>query len=185
ARRSLDWSEARPEWGLAGNAAFIVAKRKLTERLNLESRSFLHSYDWESDTTGSALEVIMTAPMVVAEWINTQYYFSTVDNEVFGSGSKVIHNVVGKLGVMQGNVSDLKIGLPLQSVSDGKNFVHEPMRLLVVIEAPRERIEHIIQKHESVRKLVLNEWIRLVALEPSDRKFYRYSPMSRWEVETH
>lgn len=185
ARRSLDWSEARPEWGLAGNAAFIVAKRKLTQQLNLESRSFLHSYDWESDTTGAALEVIMTAPMVVAEWINTQYYFSTVDNEVFGSGSKVIHNVVGKMGVMQGNVSDLKIGLPLQSVSDGKNFVHEPMRLLAVIEAPRDRVEHIIQKHESVRKLVLNEWIRLVVLEPSDRKFYRYSPMSRWEVETH
>lgn len=185
ARRSLDWSEARPEWGLAGNAAFIVAKRKLTQGLNLESRSFLHSYDWESDTTGAALEVIMTAPMVVAEWINTQYYFSTVDNEVFGSGSKVIHNVVGKMGVMQGNVSDLKIGLPLQSVSDGKNFVHEPMRLLVVIEAPRDRIEYIIKKHESVSKLVLNEWIRLVALEPSDRKFYRYSPKSRWEVETH
>lgn len=185
ARRSLDWSEARPEWGLAGNAAFIVAKRNLTKRVNLESRSFLHSYDWKSDPNGTALEVIMTAPMVVAEWINTQYYFSTVDNEVFGSGTKVIHNVVGKLGVMQGNVSDLKIGLPLQSVSNGKEFVHEPMRLLVVIEAPKERIAAIVEKHASVKKLVKNEWIRLVALDPTSQKFYRYSPLSEWELEIH
>lgn len=185
ARRALDWSEARPEWGLAGNAAFIVAKRNLTKRINLESRTFLHSYDWKADPNGTALEVIMTAPMVVAEWINTQYYFSTVDNEVFGSGTKVIHNVVGKLGVMQGNVSDLKIGLPLQSVSNGKEFVHEPMRLLVVIEAPKERIAAIVEKHDSVKKLVKNEWIRLVVLDPTSQKFYRYSPLSEWELELH
>ena len=182
-RRSLDWSEARPEWGLAGNAAFIVAKRDLTKKLDLKSRTFLHSYDWQSDTSGSALEVIMTAPMVVAEWINTQYYFSSVDNEVFGSGSKVIHNVVGKLGVMQGNVSDLKIGLPLQSVSNGTELVHEPMRLLVVIEAPKDRVASIIKKHESVKKLVVNEWIRLVVLDPEEQHFYRYSPQHTWEDE--
>ena len=183
-RRSTDWSEARPEWGLAGNAAFIVAKRSLTKSLDLGSRTFLHSYDWQSDTKGTALEVIMTAPMVVGEWINTQYYFSSVDNEIFGSGSKVIQNVVGKMGVMQGNVSDLKMGLPLQSVSDGKALVHEPMRLLVVIEAPKERVGSIIAKHESVRKLVVNEWIRLVVLDPADKTFYRYSPQEAWEVET-
>ncbi|MFM8269088.1 MAG: DUF2309 domain-containing protein [Pseudomonadota bacterium] len=183
-RRSMDWSEARPEWGLAGNAAFIVAKRTLTKSLNLKSRSFLHSYDWESDTVGKALEVIMTAPMVVAEWINTQYYFSSVDNEVFGSGNKVIHNVVGKLGVMQGNVSDLKIGLPLQSVSNGNELVHEPMRLLVVIEAPRSRVQAIVQLQESVKKLVVNEWIRLVVLDPADGQFYRYSPQHHWELES-
>jgi len=182
-RRSTDWSEARPEWGLAGNAAFIVAKRDLTKNLDLKSRTFLHSYDWKADNEGKALEVIMTAPMVVAEWINTQYYFSSVDNEVFGSGSKVIHNVVGKLGVMQGNVSDLKIGLPLQSVSSGSQLVHEPMRLLVVIEAPKDRVEAIVGKHESVRKLVVNEWIRLVVLDPNDRLFYRYSPDSQWTSE--
>lgn len=182
-RRSADWSEARPEWGLAGNAAFVVAKRSLTKSLDLGSRAFLHSYDWQSDTTGSALEVIMTAPMVVGEWINTQYYFSSVDNEVFGSGSKVIQNVIGKLGVMQGNVSDLKIGLPYQSVSNGIDLVHEPMRLLVVIEAPRERVEAIVTKHQSVKQLVLNEWIRLVVLEPTDKKFYRYSPDQKWDLE--
>ena len=182
-RRSLDWSEVRPEWGLAGNAAFIVAKRSLTQHLDLKSRTFLHSYDWESDSQGSALEVIMTAPMVVAEWINTQYYFSSVDNEVFGSGNKVIHNVVGKLGVMQGNVSDLKIGLPLQSVSNGTDLIHEPMRLLVVIEAPKERIQAIVEKHASVRKLVVNEWIRLVAFDPQEKLFFSYSPQGGWAQE--
>lgn len=182
-RRSRDWSEARPEWGLAGNAAFIVANRSLTKNLDLKGRTFLHSYNWEADSASAALEVIMTAPMVVAEWINTQYYFSTVDNEVFGSGSKVIHNVVGKLGVMQGNISDLKIGLPLQSVSNGSEWVHEPMRLLVVIEAPKERVASIIQKHDSVKKLVVNEWIRLVVLDPSEQRFYRFSPKMEWEIE--
>lgn len=185
ARRSLDWSEARPEWGLAGNAAFIVAKRSLTKGVDLESRTFLHSYDWKTDTTGSALEVIMTAPMIVAEWINTQYYFSTVDNDVFGSGNKTIHNVVGKLGVMQGNVSDLKIGLPLQSVNNGKEWVHEPMRLLSIIEAPRDRIARLVTKHESVKKLVSNEWIRLVALDPADNRFYRLSPSLEWVPERY
>lgn len=184
-RRSTDWSEARPEWGLAGNACFIVGKRDLTQHVDLEGRSFLHSYDWKSDPNGAALEVIMTAPMVVTQWINSQYYFSTVDNEVFGSGTKVIHNPVGKLGVMQGNVSDLKIGLPFQSVHNGHDFVHEPMRLAVVIEAPKEQIERIIQKHASVRKLVENQWIRLVALDPKDKMFYCYASKQGWELESY
>jgi len=184
-RRSHDWSEARPEWGLAGNACFIVAKRDLTKHLDLEGRSFLHSYDWETDPSGSALEVIMTAPMVVTQWINSQYYFSTVDNEVFGSGTKVIHNPVGKLGVMQGNVSDLKIGLPFQSVHNGRDYVHEPMRLVVVIEAQRDAIECVIQKHDSVKKLVLNQWIRLVALDPADKMLYCYASSGEWVAEKY
>jgi uncharacterized protein YbcC (UPF0753/DUF2309 family) len=183
-RRSLDWSEVRPEWGLAGNAAFIVARRALTGNLDLGGRAFLHSYRWETDPTGSALEVIMTAPMIVAEWINTQYYFSSIDNKTYGSGSKVIHNVVGKLGVMQGNQSDLKLGLPLQSVSDGNDLVHEPMRLCVVIEAPKDRIAAIVAKHDSVRKLVVNGWVYLVALDPHDGKAYRYRAPGTWHAET-
>jgi hypothetical protein len=84
---------------------------------------------------------------------------------------------------MQGNVSDLKIGLPLQSVSNGTELVHEPMRLLVVIEAPKDRVASIIKKHESVKKLVVNEWIRLVVLDPEEQHFYRYSPQHTWEDE--
>ena len=182
-RRSLDWSEARPEWGLAGNAAFIVGRRAVTRGMNLGGRSFLHSYRWETDPSGAGLEVIMTAPMVVTEWINMQYYFSSVDNEAFGSGSKVIHNVVGKLAVMQGNESDLKMGLPLQSVSDGKELVHEPMRLNVLIEAPKERIGAIVDKHESVGKLVRNQWLHLIALDPNDGRAYRFLPSGEWYPE--
>ena len=133
-RRARDWSEVRPEWGLAGNAAFVVGPRALTAGADLGGRSFLHSYDWRADPDGSSLEVILTAPLVVGEWINMQYFLSTVDNRRFGSGDKVIHNVVGKLGVMQGNQGDLAIGLPLQSVSDGQRPVHEPLRLTAVVQ---------------------------------------------------
>lgn len=181
--RAQDWSEMRPEWGLAGNAAFIVGPRELTAGVDLEGRAFLHSYDWRADPDGSSLEVILTAPLIVAEWINLQYYLSTVDNRRFGSGDKVIHNVVGKLGVMQGNQSDLRIGLPLQSVSDGEQPVHEPLRLTAVVQAPRDRLGRIVRRHESVRRLVDNEWITLVALDPCDDTSYRYRPGGEWHRE--
>lgn len=182
-RRARDWSEVRPEWGLAGNAAFIVGPRELTAGVDLEGRAFLHSYDWRADRDGSSLEVILTAPLIVAEWINMQYFLSTVDNRRFGSGDKVIHNVVGKLGVMLGNHSDLQVGLPLQSVSNGERLVHEPLRLTAVVQAPRERIESIIQRHESLRRLVDNEWITLIALAPGDNHPYRYRPQGGWRSE--
>ena len=114
--RSRDWSQVRPEWGLAGNAAFIAAPRKLTRGINLGGRTFLHSYEHQQDAGFGVLELIMTAPMVVASWINLQYYGSTVNNDVFGSGNKVLHNVVGQLGVLEGNAGDLRVGLPWQSV---------------------------------------------------------------------
>lgn len=179
-RRSNDWSEVRPEWGLVGNATFIIGRRSLTKNLNLACRSFLHSYEWEKDTSGNALEVIMTAPMIVTQWINSQYYFSSVDPANFGSGNKTIHNVVGKIGVMEGNVSDLKIGLPFQSVSTGDQLQHEPMRLTVVIEAPTDRILEIAKKHESVRKLVVNEWIRIVSVNSKDKSFHLLNQNLSW-----
>ncbi len=165
--KSHDWSETRPEWGLARNAAFIVAPRRLTQDINLDGRCFLHSYRWEEDEDGALLETILTAPMVVAEWINTQYLFSTLDNVSFGSGSKITHNVVGKIGVMQGNGSDLMHGLPLQSVMRCDDIpYHEPQRLLVVVYAPKERISKLINKHEILQKLFFNEWVNLVIIDP-------------------
>lgn len=161
--RSKDWSQVRPEWGLAGCAAFIVAPRERTQGINLEGRSFLHSYDWRLDEDFSVLELIMTAPMVVASWINLQYYASTVDNAFFGSGNKVLHNVVGTLGVLEGNGGDLRVGLPWQSIHDGKNYIHEPLRLNVIIQAPIEAINNIIAKHDAVRQLVDNGWLYLFA----------------------
>ncbi|RQW82651.1 MAG: DUF2309 domain-containing protein, partial [Methylococcus sp.] len=132
--RTHDWSEVRPEWGLAGNAFFIAAPRHRTRGLTLEGRAFLHEYDHRQDTDGAILSLIMTAPMVVASWINLQYYGSTVDNRLFGSGNKVLHNVVGTFGVLEGNGGDLRVGLPWQSVHDGQDYRHAPRRLTVLSE---------------------------------------------------
>ena len=181
-RRSRDWAEVRPEWGLAGNAAFIVAPRSRTHGLNLGGRTFLHSYDHRLDPELKVLELIMTAPMVVANWINMQYYASTVDPIAFGSGNKVIHNVVGQFGILQGNGGDLMTGLPWQSVHDGEKLQHEPQRLSVIVDAPRASIQEIIEKHMLVRNLVTNGWISLLAWEGSD--FYRWTALGGWELQT-
>ena len=179
--RSVDWANPRPEWGLSSNAAFLIGRRALTKGLNLESRVFLHSYDPDADADGGILERIMTAPLVVGEWINMEYYFSSVDPWVYGSGSKVIHNVVGGVGVMLGSQGDLQGGLPLQGVRDGARPYHEPMRLLAIIEAPLERISALIQKHEGLQALFHNQWVNLLALEPQTFEFHRYSTEARWE----
>jgi len=184
-QRSHDWSEVRPEWGLARNAAFIIGPRKLTAALDLQGRCFLHSYEWQQDEAGASLETILTAPMVVAEWINTQYLFSTIDNVAFGSGSKVTHNVTGKLGIMQGNGSDLMHGLPLQSVmSSDENAFHEPQRLLVVVYAPRSRIMTIIQRQDVLKKLFFNGWVNLVSIDPEDNNAYQLSRKGDWNKLT-
>lgn len=179
ASRARFWSEVRPEWGLAGNAAFIVAPRSRTLGSNIAGRAFMHSYDHHRDTDGKVLELIMTAPMIVASWINLQYYASTVDNAFFGSGNKVLHNVVGQFGVLEGNAGDLRSGLPWQSVHDGKTLQHEPLRLSVVIEAPREAIAQVIEKHQSVRGLITGDWISLTAIDNS--QMYRYASDGTWE----
>jgi len=163
-RRSRDWSEVRPEWGLAGNAAFIVAPRDRTETLKLDGRTFMHSYEFSKDTDLKVLELIMTAPMVVTNWINLQYYASSVDNVHYGSGNKTIHNVVGQLGVVLGMGGDLMTGLPWQSVHDGTQYQHEPLRLFVMIDAPRDAIQSIIDKHAGVRDLVLNGWLTVASI---------------------
>ena len=162
--RSRDWAQVRPEWGLAGNSAFIAAPRERTRGLDLGGRAFLHDYDWQKDTGFRTLDLIMTAPMVVASWINLQYYASTVNNLAFGSGNKVLHNVVGQIGVLEGNSGDLRVGLPWQSVHDGKRFIHEPVRLSVFIAAPEAALNAAIDRHEAVRQLVDNRWIHLFRL---------------------
>jgi len=164
-KRTNDWSEVRPEWGLAGNAAFIVGPRSVTRTANLEARSFLHSYNFRNDTEFKVLEQIMTAPMVVANWINMQYYASTVDNKHFGSGDKTIHNVVGKFGIYSGNGGDLTTGLPWQSVHNGREYQHEPLRLLCVIVAPCQAVSEILQRHKTVENLLANGWLNLVVLD--------------------
>jgi uncharacterized protein YbcC (UPF0753/DUF2309 family) len=180
-RRSADLAQVRPEWGLSSNAAFIVAHRSLTLGLNLGGRVFLHSYDWERDAKGMVLEVIMTAPLIVGEWINMEHYFSTVDNNVYGSDSKVIHNVVGGFAVMLGSGGDLQTGLPRQTVMAGEARYHDPLRLLAVIEAPTDRVEQIIRRHHILQHLFDNRWVNLVSLDPRTETFHRYLPGFAWE----
>ncbi|MDM7951438.1 YbcC family protein [Hydrogenophaga sp.] len=164
--RANDWAQVRPEWGLADNAAFIVAPRARTKGMNLGGRSFLHDYDWRQDKGFGVLTLIMTAPMVVTNWINLQYHASALDQRRYGSGNKLLHNVVGaRLGVFEGNGGDLRIGLPLQSLHDGDRLRHTPLRLSVFIEAPRAAIDAIIEQHAVVRDLVGNGWLHLFRLD--------------------
>jgi uncharacterized protein YbcC (UPF0753/DUF2309 family) len=181
--RTSDWAQVRPEWGLAGCAAFVVAPRSRTRHMNLAGRSFLHDYRWERDPGFKVLELIMTAPMVVTNWINMQYYASTVDNKLYGSGDKVLHNVVGgNIGVFEGNGGDLRIGLPLQSLHDGERLLHTPLRLAVFIEAPRAEIDGIIARHAVVRQLVDNAWLHLFHIEPAGTAVSRYRPGGSWQA---
>lgn len=133
------------------------------------------------DPQGAVLEAILSAPMVVGSWINLQYYASSANNAQWGSGNKTIHNVVGTLGVWEGNAGDLQVGLPLQSVHNGERFVHEPLRLSVMVEAPRAMIERVISAQQSVRELCDNGWVHLIAIEDEGRKFWRYCGNLKWE----
>ncbi len=179
-RRIHDWAQVRPEWALAGNAAFIAAPRARTKHCNFSGRVFLHDYDWHQDEGFSTLELIMTAPLIVAQWINMQYYGSVVDNQRFGSGNKVLHNVVGgAIGVLEGMGGDLRVGLAMQSLHNGKGWMHEPLRLNVVIEAPSSAIDEVIANHRQVRDLVDNNWIHLFRFD--DGHIHRRVSKKKWK----
>lgn len=173
-QKAKDWSEIRPEWGLARNASFVVGRRELTRSLNLDGRSFLHDYDYRNDQDLSILELIMTAPMIVTNWINMQYYASTVDPTKFGAGNKVLNNVVGGIGCIQGNESDLLGGLTEQSVWYKGDYYHEPVRLQVFIEANTSSIDRIIQKHQLVKDLISNNWLTVISINPDTKDFKLY-----------
>ncbi len=165
AERALNWAEVRPEWGLAGCAAFVAAPRAATAAADLGGRAFLHSYDWRSDEGFGTLELILTAPVVVASWISLQYYGSAVAPDAFGGGNKLIHNVVGGIGVVQGNGGRLRPGLPWQAVHDGGKLAHDPLRLSVYVDAPTDAITAVLERHPEVRALFDNGWLHLFALK--------------------
>ena len=180
--RANDWAQVRPEWGLVDNAAFIVAPRARSRHIDLGGRSFLHDYDWQLDPDLGVLTLIMTAPMVVTHWINMQYHASTVDNRRYGSGNKVLHNVVGgHLGVFEGNGGDLRIGLPMQSLHDGHSLRHTPLRLSVFIEAPQAAIDHVMAAQEIVRQLVGNGWLHLFRIDPLSSQVEQHRD-GRWQA---
>lgn len=181
AGRANDWSETRAEWGLAGCSAFIAAPRARTAGRDLSGRAFLHNYDWRADDGFGVLELILTAPVVVASWISLQYYGSTTAPQAFGGGNKVLHNVVGGIGVVEGNGGRLRAGLPLQSIHDGEGFAHEPLRLSVAIEAPREAMSDILSRHPGVAQLFDNGWLTLFAMDGAGRLAWRYLPGGDWK----
>jgi uncharacterized protein len=159
-----------------------VAPRSRSRHMKLDGRSFLHDYAWQKDPGFKVLELIMTAPMVVTNWINLQYHASAVDNPRYGSGNKVLHNVVGgNVGVFEGNGGDLRIGLPLQSLHDGENLRHTPLRLSVFIQAPLDPVDDIIARHVTVRHLLDHQWLHLFRLDDVEG-VWRYQPGGGWEA---
>lgn len=180
AERAVDWSQVRPEWGLSGNAALIVGPRNISKGLDLGGRAFTYSYDHRQDPTGRLLEVILTGPQLVAQWICMEHYFSTTGPEVYGSGSKVYHNVAGHVGVMTGAWSDLRMGLARQTVMTGDRPYHEPLRLLTLVSATRARLESLIARHTLLQNYYHREWVHLVVWDPDDSQLYRYQPDGTW-----
>jgi len=167
--------------GLAGCKAFIAAPRGRTAGKSLQGRAFLHDYDWHQDAGFGVLELIMTAPVVVASWISLQYYGSSVAPALIGRGNKLLHNVIGGIGVVEGNGGLLRPGLPWQSVHDGDTYAHEPLRLTVYIEAPRAAMSDVLERHPGVRALFDNRWLHLFALNETGAMAWRNAGDLEWE----
>jgi uncharacterized protein YbcC (UPF0753/DUF2309 family) len=159
--RASHLAQPRPEYGHCTNAIAVVGRRRLTRGLHLDRRPFLISYDPSQDQDDRVLERILAAVGPVGAGINLEYYFSSVDNLRFGCGTKLPHNVTGLIGVMAGHQGDLQTGLPLQMVE-----LHEPMRLLLIVEASTDALLRVASRQAEVAELVVNEWVQLVALDP-------------------
>ncbi|MBY6114575.1 DUF2309 domain-containing protein [Mameliella alba] len=182
-RRGQDWSELRPEWGLAGCSGFVAAPRSRTTGRDLDGRVFLHDYDWRKDDTAATLELILSAPVVVASWIALQYHGSAIAPETFGAGNKLLHNVVGGIGVLEGSGGPLRAGLPWQSVHDGETARHVPSRLVVAIDAPAEMISQVLDRRPDVRALFDNGWLTLTTLDGGQGLGLRYD-RGTWVART-
>jgi uncharacterized protein YbcC (UPF0753/DUF2309 family) len=159
--RSEHLAEPRPEYGHCTNAVCVVGRRSLTRGLFLDRRAFLTSYDAAQDPDDRSLAALMAAVVPVCAGISLEYYFSFVDNDRYGCGTKLPHNVTGLVGVMDGHASDLRTGLPWQMVE-----IHEPVRMLFVVETTSERLENVVQASSSLKKLAENRWIRLATIDP-------------------
>ncbi len=168
--RANDIAQPRPEYGHSSNALAIVGKRELTKGLFLNRRAFLLTYDWELDPDGSVLRQVVLGGVPVCVNINMDYYFSAVDNENFGCGSKLPLNLTSLLGVMTGSQSDLRIGLARQMIE-----IHEPIRNLTVIEAPLERVKDLFHSHPRLKNIMCNHWFRLVVKDPIQNNWWIFT----------
>jgi uncharacterized protein len=159
--RATDLAQPRPEYGHATNAACIIGRRARTKSLFLDRRAFLVSYDFAHDPEGVALAGMLAALVPVVAGINLEYFFGCVDPTGYGCGTKLAHNVASLIGVMDGPQSDLRTGLPLQTLE-----IHEPMRLAIVVEVPVSILKKVLLQIQDVRRLVDNRWVFLAALDP-------------------
>lgn len=166
--RAVSLFEPRPELNHATNVLCIVGSRELSKGLFLDRRSFLNSYDWKQDKDGAQLLGILKAVAPVCGGINLEYYFSRTDNQKMGAGTKLPHNVMGLFGVANGIDGDLRPGLPAQMIE-----VHEPKRLLVIIEQMPELVLAVLKSHEPTYEWFKNEWIHLCVLHPQRQEWYR------------
>ncbi|MFK5892824.1 MAG: DUF2309 domain-containing protein [Pseudomonadota bacterium] len=174
--RGVDFSQARPELGHATNACAFIGRRSLTQGAFLDRRSFLISYNPSEDPDGTIVERLLLANGPVGAGISLEYYFSTVDNERYGSGSKVTHNVSGLFGVMDGTSGDLRTGLPRQMIE-----IHEAMRLQVIVEASVETLTKIYQRQPDIQELVGNGWILLCSVDPDSGEIFVFTPQKGFE----
>ena len=165
--RSEHLAEPRPEYGHCTNAICIVGRRSLTRGLFLDRRAFLASYDAEQDPGDRGLAAVLDAVVPVCAGISLEYYFSFVDNDHYGCGTKLPHNVTGLVGVMDGHASDLRTGLPWQMVE-----IHEPVRVLFVIETAPERLMKVVNASPSLQQLVENRWIRVATIDPASGRVH-------------
>jgi len=168
-RRSVSLFEPRPELNHATNAMAIVGRRTLSKQLFLDRRSFLNSYDYEVDPTGDYLSGILSAVAPVAGGINLEYYFSRVDNHKLGAGTKLPHNVMGLIGVANGIDGDLRPGLPSQMIE-----VHDPVRILIVVEHFPEVVHYAITKNPATYEWFKNQWVKLVVVHPETHAIFHF-----------
>ena len=164
-KRTNHWAELRPEWGLAGNQALYFGNAQRVCEDSPLNRTFLHDYDHRLDTDGSLLTALLSAPGLVANWINWQYYTAVTEPERMGSGNKLLHNrVANDIGVFEGNGGDLRLGLAWQSVHDGDDFVHKPVRLSVIIEADEDTIKKALSQAADFNQLFQHQWLAVYRL---------------------
>lgn len=159
--RSVDLAQVRPELGHATNAVAVIGRRWRTRGLFLDRRAFLVSYDPLIDTDGAILTRTLAAVGPVGAGINLEYFFSTVDRLGYGAGTKLPHNITGLIGVMDGHASDLRTGLPWQMVE-----IHEPVRLLIVIDATTDAILAAVERVPVVKNFVVNGWVQVASWHP-------------------
>ena len=165
--RSEHLAEPRPEYGHCTNAVCVVGRRGLTRGVFMDRRAFLASYDANQDHDNQSLAQLLAAVVPVCAGINLEYYFSFVDNDRYGCGTKLPHNVTGLVGVMDGHASDLRTGLPWQMVE-----IHEPVRMLFVVETTPERLTRVINGNAALAELVNNRWIRVATIDPASSQIH-------------